>query len=191
MKSLFIYAFCSIIMGGGCLVLLWVTPFLILLFCMPLFLISTALGISHFISRFRSKSSSSFFSLLLGMAWLLLSLLFLLIVASWIGYLLSVPEDMLLLIPPRFLLYYHVPFFLIWLLLSILISASLIAKKPFWLVERKAKYIQILGILLCLYMIVGVRYYWVSISTGIADAREYWSVGSQNEPAEKLRGHHT
>jgi hypothetical protein len=94
----------------------------------------------------------------------LFSLLFLLITASGMGYLLSVPEDMRLSIPPRFLLLYHVPFFLIWLLLSILISASFLRKKPFWLVERKAKYIQILGVLLCLYIIIGIRYYVIALN---------------------------
>lgn len=169
MKSLFVYAFYSILIGGGYLLALLLIPlmstavglphFTILLSILILFLFSLRLGIVHFIPKFRHKSPSPFLSLVLGAAWLSLSLLFLLIAASWMGFYLSVPESMLHVVWPMFFLYYHIPFFLIWLLLSILISASLMAKKPFWLVERKAKYIQILGVLLCLYIIIGIRQY--------------------------------
>lgn len=177
-KDLFLYTACSVIMGGACLIQLWMVPFFFIRFCMVYFLICLGLGITHFIPRFRSNSPSPSVSAVLGSAWLLLTQLFLLITASYMGYF-SVPEDLRLLILPRFLLYWHAPFFIIWLLLSILVSTSLIVKRPFWLVERKAKYIQVLGILLCLYIVAGIRHYWISVSTEVAGMK--YSTSHQNE----------
>jgi len=165
-------------MGGVCLTQLWMVPFFFIRFCMVYFLICLSLGITHFIPRFRSNSPSPSVSVVLGSAWLLLAQLFLLIIASYMGYF-SVPEDLRLLILPKFLLYWHAPFFIIWLLLSVLICMSLMLKQPFWLVERKVRYIQVLGVLLCLYIVVGIKHYWVSVSTEVAGMK--YSMDHQNK----------
>jgi len=119
-------------------------------------LLTIYLATVHLNPRVKNSSPSPLLCAIAGTGWCLISLFLLLTIGALMGYYFTVPEECRMHIMPGFGLYLTLPLALTWFLLVIFISVSLILRKPFWLVKRRAKYFIVLACLLISYVFGGV-----------------------------------